>query len=184
MSRPPRAREPIKLAALELFVTQGVHATGIREIARKAGCSEAALYRHWSNKEHLVGSLFGEHMGEVVNLLEQAIGAGDDLEAKVAGACEAAFRLYDEQPLVFRFVLLVRHEQAGYLPEGTRMPQDAIEELLGPAVGGDERAARVAAAAALGIFLQTAEYVVYGRLAGPLLDYRDEVVANVMRLVR
>ena len=60
------------------------------------------------------------------------------------------------------------------------MPQDVIEELLAPALGADLRATRIAAAAALGIFLQTAEYVVYGRLEGPLLDYRDEVVRAVI----
>ena len=49
-----------------------MHATGIREIAKHAGCSEAALYRHWSNKEQLVTDLFKEHLAEVVALIDSA----------------------------------------------------------------------------------------------------------------
>jgi len=182
MSRPPRAREPIKQAALGLFVRQGVHATGIREIAKTAGCSEAALYRHWSNKDDLVASLFQEHLGEVVDLLQRAIDSADGFPAKLVAACTAAFRLYDEQPLVFHFVLLVRHEQALFLSNDIRMPQDLLEDLLQP-VCRDHQQAVLMSAAALGIFLQTAEYVIYGRLRGPLSAHTEEVSDSILRLL-
>ena len=182
MSRPPRARQPLKEAALELFVTQGVHATGIREIAKKAGCSEAALYRHWSNKEDLVTSLFREHIGEVVALLEQSLAGCKDLPSQLLAAATALYQLYDDQPLVFRFVLLVRHEQARFLAPEVRMPQDLVAGLIGQHVP-DERRAVVLSAAALGIFLQTAEYVVYGRLPGPLAAYAPDVARSIGRLV-
>ena len=67
---PPKAKQPIKDAALRLFVEQGIDATGIREIAQDAGYSEAALYRHWTNKEDLVLHLFREHLQEVVGRLD------------------------------------------------------------------------------------------------------------------
>lgn len=183
MSRPPRARQPIKDAALELFVTQGVHATGIREIAKQAGCSEAALYRHWTNKEDLVSSLFREHIGEVVDRLSAALESESDFESRIRAATAAAYQLYDEQPLVFRFVLLVRHEQVEFLrTERPRMPQDVLTELIVSKVQ-DERRAKLLAAAAMGIFLQTAEFVVYGRLDGPLGTYADDVSDLVLKLL-
>ncbi len=176
MSRPPRARQPIKDAALRLFVEQGVHATGIREIASAAGCSEAALYRHWTNKEDLVASLFTEHMGEVSQLLSEAIAsAGSDrLAPCLRAACHAAFRLYDEHPLVFRFVMLFRHELLRFLPAGQALPQDVLIGLY-IAHGMDLRQATLAAAAAMGSFLMVSEFVAYGRLPGPLSDYVDAV---------
>ena len=122
MSRPPRARAPLKGAALELFVRHGVHATGIREIARHARCSEAALYRHWPSKEALIVSLFEEHLGEVVTILDEAVGTVGDISHRVRVATAAVLRLYDDQPLVFRFVLLVRYEIATSLPADRRSP--------------------------------------------------------------
>lgn len=183
MSRPPRARQPIKDAALELFVQRGVHATGIREIAKQAGCSEAALYRHWTNKEDLVSSLFREHIGEVVDRLESAMAGHDEASDRIRAATRAAYQLYDEQPLVFRFVLLVRHEQVEFLEQAKpRMPQDVVTDLIGGYIANPDQV-KLIAASAVGIFLQTAEFVVYGRLEGPLERYADPVADLVLKLI-
>ena len=178
MSRPPRARAPLKGAALELFVRHGVHATGIREIARHARCSEAALYRHWPSKEALIVSLFEEHLGEVVAILDEAVNTVGDISHRVRTATAAVLRLYDDQPLVFRFVLLVRYEIATSLPADRRMPQDVLEELMR---AHDPENAVLLAAAAMGIFLQVADHVIFGRLPGPLSHYHDQVTNLVLR---
>lgn len=185
MSRPPKAREPLKLAALELFVENGVHATGIREISRAAGCSEAALYRHWANKDDLVRSLFQEHMDEVVSILDAAVTEADSLAERVRKCAHAAFNLYDEQPLVFRFVLLVQHELARHLPEDMRFPQDVIRDLVRQAIADGECAGDVELHTAwlLGIFLHTAEFVLYGVLPGPLVRYTDDVQQTALRIL-
>jgi AcrR family transcriptional regulator len=190
MARPPKAREPLKQAALDLFVERSVHGTGIREIAKHAGCSEAALYRHWANKDALVQALFQEHMGDVRDLLENAIAKESDLEAKVRAACRAAYKLYDEQPQVFRFVLLVQHELAKSIPPELRMPQDVVADLVRDAAARGEipKPAKgedvLLAAAVIGIFLETAVYVLYQRVPGPLSRYVDIVTQTVLRVLR
>jgi AcrR family transcriptional regulator len=190
MARPPKARLPLKAAALQLFVEQGVHGTGIRDIAKHAGCSEAALYRHWANKEALVSALFLEHLGDVRGTLEQAIQAETTFEDKIRAACRACYRLYDEQPQVFRFVLLVQHELAKDLPGDLRMPQDVVTNLIREAVAAGDLHASVAgeepllAAAVIGIFLETAVFVLYGRLPGPLSRYVEQVTQTSLRVVR
>ncbi|MHC5067552.1 MAG: TetR/AcrR family transcriptional regulator, partial [Planctomycetota bacterium] len=167
MPRPPLARQPIKDAALKLFVTQGVHATGIRDIAKVAGCSEAALYRHWTNKDDLVSSLFVEHLATVVEVLDQTISGDGSVAERLSRIIEQIFAFYDDNPLIFRFVLLVRHEQADFLPEGIRMPQEAMRELVSEQIS-DSLTANATAAAVIGSILQIAEFVVYDRLPGPL----------------
>jgi AcrR family transcriptional regulator len=186
MARPPKARLPIKIAALQLFVESGVHATGIREIAKHAGCSEAALYRHWANKEALVGSLYREHLAEVNRLLEEAISGQSTLEAKVRAAATAVYKLYDEHPLVFRFVLLVQHELAKHLEAGTRTPHGVVVDLCRwAAERGEAKGDPVLHAAALtGIFLNTATYVLYGRLPGPLLRYVEPVTKTALLVLK
>jgi AcrR family transcriptional regulator len=190
MARPPKARLPLKLAALELFVEQGVHGTGIRDIAKHAGCSEAALYRHWANKEALVTALFREHLGDVRTILEAAISGETAFEDKVRAACRACYKLYDEQLQVFRFVLLVQHELAKSLPSDLRMPQDVVTDLIKAAVASGDlrREAKgeeaLMAAAVIGIFLETAVFVLYGRLPGPLSRYVEQVTQAALRVVR
>ncbi len=186
MARPPKARVPLKLAALQLFVERGVHATGIREIAKHAGCSEAALYRHWSNKDDLVDKLFREHLVEVTDLLSAAIAAEATIPAKIEAAVRACYKLYDEQPLVFRFVLLVQHEVSKNIDGEQRMPHDVVIELAEAAkkAGEAKGDAVVLAAALIGVFLQTATYVLYGRLPGPLSAYAKTVAATAMRILK
>ena len=190
MARPPKAREPLKLAALELFVEHSVHGTGIREIAKHAGCSEAALYRHWANKEALVSALFTEHLNEVRKLIEDAIAKEQHVEGQITAACRACYKLYDEQPKVFRFVVLVQHEMAKSIPPDVRMPQDVVGDLIRQAAARGEIAklvkddAIIFAAAVIGIFLETAVYVLYERLPGPLSRYVDSVSQASLRVLR
>ncbi len=185
MPRPPKAREPLKQAALQLFVERGIHATGIREIAKHAGCSEAALYRHWANKDTLVHDLFAEFLVDVVAMLDEALQKGDDPEEQLSGAITAAYKLYDSNPLVFRFVLLVQHELSKDLDKELRMPQDAISEFIDGLVkkGICKGNPYLISASLIGIFLQTAQYVIYGRLPGPLSNYTDDVIVLAKRMV-
>jgi AcrR family transcriptional regulator len=186
MARPPKARAPLKLAALELFVTRGVHAAGIRDIAKHAGCSEAALYRHWTSKEDLVANLFREHLADVRVVIETAVASGTTLATQATAVCAACYRLYDEQPLVFRFVMLVQHELAKDLPPDLRMPQDVITDMIkaGIARGEAKGDPVMLSAAVIGIFLETANFVIYGRLPGPLLRYVEPVTASALRVMR
>lgn len=186
MARPPKARAPLKLAALELFVTKGVHAAGIRDIAKHANCSEAALYRHWTSKEDLVANLFREHLADVRLTIEAALASGTTLAQQATAVCTACYKLYDEQPLVFRFVMLVQHELAKDLPPDLRMPQDVITDMVRAAVArGEAKGDAVAlTAAVIGIFLETATFVIYGRLPGPLSRYVEPVTAMALRVLK
>lgn len=184
MPRPPLARAPLRQAALRLFVEQGFHATGIRDIARAAGVSEAALYRHWSGKDELALELFTDHLAEVTALLDRAV-AGRQPAAAVEAATRACFELYDRDPLVFRFVLLVEHDLARRLPADRRMPQDVVAGLAraATAAGGiDEDPGRLSAFL-IGLFLQTASYALYGRLAAPLSSHAGAVAAAALRVL-
>jgi len=174
------------LAALELFVTKGVHAAGIRDIAKHAGCSEAALYRHWTSKEDLVANLFREHLGDVRVAIEAAVTSGTTLEAQAKAVCTACYHLYDEQPLVFRFVMLVQHELAKDLPPELRMPQDVVTDMITKAIARGEAKGDPAmlAAAVIGMFLETANFVIYGRLPGPLSRYVEPVTAAALRVMK
>lgn len=188
MPRPPRALAPLKEAALRLFVEHGIDGTGIRELSRAAGCSEAAVYRHWTNKEALVRALYEEHLAAVCDILDAAV-SGDpqnnSLAEQVLAAVTALYHLFDEQPLVFRFVLLARHDLVIARELQNRTPLDIVQALAQRAIddGGASGDAGVLAAALTGTFLETATFVLYGRLPGPLSQHANRVAKLGLHLL-
>ncbi len=57
--RDPRAtRDRLVRAALDLFTTQGYHASTTPQIAARAGVAEGTIYRHFDSKEHLLNELY------------------------------------------------------------------------------------------------------------------------------
>ncbi len=56
-----KTREAILESVRQLFLRQGYHATGMREIARESGISLSAVYNHFSSKEEILEALLAEH---------------------------------------------------------------------------------------------------------------------------
>lgn len=55
---PQGTRDRLVRAALELFTTQGYHASTTPEIAAKAGVAEGTIYRHFASKEQLLNEIY------------------------------------------------------------------------------------------------------------------------------
>ncbi|MFE1269484.1 TetR/AcrR family transcriptional regulator [Streptomyces sp. NPDC058758] len=74
--KPTRTR--IVDAARDLMATVGLARTTTKEIARAAGCSEAALYKHFTGKEELFLAVLTERLPRLGGLLEAlAVDPGD-----------------------------------------------------------------------------------------------------------
>ncbi|MFI5657479.1 TetR/AcrR family transcriptional regulator [Streptomyces sp. NPDC051684] len=73
------ARVRIVDAAHELMLSIGLTRTTTKEIAKAAGCSEAALYKYFANKEELFVTVLGERLPKLGSLLGRLLeeGAGD-----------------------------------------------------------------------------------------------------------
>ncbi|MGW1226531.1 TetR/AcrR family transcriptional regulator [Streptomyces sp. NPDC001478] len=67
--KPARAR--IIDAAHRLMLTIGLARATTKEIAREAGCSEAALYKHFPSKEELFVVVLRERLPKVESILER-----------------------------------------------------------------------------------------------------------------
>lgn len=55
---PKGTRDRLVRAALELFTTQGYHASTTPEIAARAGVAEGTIYRHFASKEQLLNDIY------------------------------------------------------------------------------------------------------------------------------
>lgn len=81
-------------AAHELMRTIGLARTTTKEIARAAGCSEAALYKHFANKEELFVRVLKERLPGVGPLLTEL--TADPGERTVAECLTAVARRASE----------------------------------------------------------------------------------------
>jgi TetR/AcrR family transcriptional regulator, repressor of fatR-cypB operon len=70
------------IAALDLFVRDGLCETSVRDIAKASGFSNPALFKHFPSKEALANYLFERCYLELYNLITRAIRSGDTFARK------------------------------------------------------------------------------------------------------
>lgn len=161
------SRRRIERAALELFRDHGVDGATTREIARRAGLSEGALYRHFPSKEAIAETLFTSLHDRLAGLVRAAGAAGGDLGQQADQVVDAYCTVADEDWTHFAFHLL---NTAHFLPTppGRDNPVSAAEDLIEAAMARGEIAradAGVLAAMALGVVLQPALHKAHGRFS-------------------
>lgn len=179
-------KDRIEQSALTLFVKNGVDGTGVREIAKAAGITEGAIYRHFKGKDALVWKLFADNYvayGAKLDALQrEQDGTAAKLEAMVKGFC--AF--FDEDETLFRFLLLVQHGQLANVTDDMITPVQVVERVINAGVKAGDVAfkdATAATAAVFGIVLQTTTFKIYDRLQGPMSKRADALVKTCQNAI-
>lgn len=177
----PPTRMKIERAALDLFREHGITAATTREIARRAGLSEGALYRHFPSKEAIAAELFARLHHRLARLVRAAGEGPGGVGAAADRIVDAYCAVADEDWTYFAFHLL---STAHFLPspEGEDNPVAGAEDLIAAAMARGEVPARdpvVVAAMALGVVLQPALHKAHGRLQGLLSPHAPVLKAGV-----
>lgn len=96
-------RQALLDAAADLLAAEGIAAVGIREIARRAGVSHAAPYRHYANREALLADLAA---GGFARLLERfaRLSARDDPEPRFVAMARSYVRFARDEPQTWRLM--------------------------------------------------------------------------------
>ncbi|MGW0730942.1 TetR/AcrR family transcriptional regulator [Streptomyces sp. NPDC002851] len=145
--RKPPARERILDAAHELMRTVGLVRATTKEIARGAGCSEAALYKHFASKEELFVTVLKERMPRLTPLLEGLIADPyrKGVEENLTEIARAAAYFYEESfpiaaSLYAETQLRNRHMAAMWeLGTGPHLPIEHLDSYL----RAEQRAGRI-----------------------------------------
>lgn len=125
---------------LKLIGSGPAEALSLREIARKAGVSATAVYRHFPDKAALLGALCAEgHSMMAAAFREAMAGKQDVLSAFVAmGRAYVQFAL--NHPALFRLMMaqpgagpgrLLRPCEEGRVEDGMAMLVQALDDLYG-----------------------------------------------------
>ncbi len=183
---PERPRESdtrtrIERAALDSFREHGVDAATTRDIARRAGLSEGALYRHFPSKEAIAETLFYRLHIRLAHLLREAARAGGGLGAVADRIVDAYCLVADEDWTHFAFHLL---NTTHFLPTPSEEdnPVAAAEDIVSEAMTRGEIPAgdaNLLAAMALGVVLQPALHKAHGRFSSLLTPLAPQFKAGV-----
>jgi TetR/AcrR family transcriptional regulator, repressor of fatR-cypB operon len=92
------AKQKILIAALELFVRNGMCETSIREIARVSGFTNPALFKHFDGKEALANCLFERCYLELFRLVHTAISDVGTFQQKQLAVVRAYLAALDREP--------------------------------------------------------------------------------------
>ncbi|MFF5975740.1 TetR/AcrR family transcriptional regulator [Streptomyces sp. NPDC012769] len=134
--KPTRTR--IVDAARDLMRTAGLARTTTKEIAKAAGCSEAALYKYFPSKEELFVTVLGERLPPLGDLLGSLAvdPRGRGVEENLTEIARRAAHFYDQTfPMVASLYadpqLKARHEEAvRELGAGPHKPIEGVDAYL------------------------------------------------------
>ncbi|CAA7613722.1 putative transcriptional regulator, TetR family [Magnetospirillum sp. LM-5] len=165
-------------AALTLFVTKGVTETSVRDLAQAAGIAEGTLYRHYASKDDLVADLFASNYAAFARRLAELGRPIVGFRARLAALVAELFRFHDDNPTLFRFLLLVQHQALPRVHDGEDNPVSVLHSLVEQGIRDGEVTltdAALGTAMILGLMLQPATAIVYGRLDAPLSRFTDTI---------
>ena len=141
MTEPPRRvrryhhgdlRNALIQAGLGILATEGLHALSLRAVARRAGVSHAAPYRHFAHKEALLAAIAEEGFARLAATTRAAIAPfPDDPRAQLLAAHAAYVRFALDHPDHLRVMF------SGLLtgPDRPATLQAAAEAAFGLLVG-------------------------------------------------
>lgn len=171
-------REKIDRTALRLFAEKGVDRATINDIATEAGIAEGTIYRHYKNKEELIWGLFSSNYAALADRLDRLQEAETGLRAKLEAMVSMFCSLFEADPAMFSFLLLVQHGQLPRVTPAMPSPVNVVRKVLSRAMECGEIAscdAEPATAIVFGIVLQPAVFKVYGRIEQPLTELSGQL---------
>lgn len=110
--------------ARDLYLQGGLAGFSLREVARRAGVSAAAVYRHYDGKEALLREVCGEGFRVFSSYLLKSL-AAPTAKTRLHTAAEQYMRFALEEPHHYRFIFMGAAEDIGQL--GPELPLDQHE---------------------------------------------------------
>lgn len=176
-------RKRLERCALTLFVKKGVSATTIKDIAHKAGVAEGTLYRHYESKEELAQHLFSSAYEEVSHELRTLAERHPTVDEKIKGMVRFFCEKYDEDPILFNYLLLSQHSQIKIIHEKEISANEFLVSIFSEAIRKKEmnkQDPQFCAAIVMGIVLQAAISRVYGRINRTMVEDCDALVKAIL----
>lgn len=169
-------------AAVHLFVKQGYEGTTIKDIAREAGASEGALYRHFKSKEELAWYIFSTHVNAFSMELLAKMSLASTSRDKIHAYITACFNAYEEDRDLFTYLIISEHRELANFPKDYTHPGHVALKFVQEEQGkGNLRSMNiyVAASILLGSVIRLCVTRIYGNISDHLKDHTDTVTESL-----
>lgn len=163
-SRMPRdeRRGQLLTTASDVFVDRGFHATGMDEIADRAGVSKPVLYQHFSSKLDLYLAVLQQHVDILVSGVRQALRTTTDNRQRLRSAVQAFFDFIEHDSQGYRLIFENDYSNepqvAAQVKVATEACTDAVFDLISSDSGLDPHRARMIAVGLVGVSVDCARY--------------------------
>jgi AcrR family transcriptional regulator len=179
-------REMIKAQAMRLFVERGVDAVSVRDIAAACAMKPSNLYAHFAARDALVEELFHDGYAAYGEILAEIAAAPGSFREQLERLVREICRLHDKDNIRFRFLVMTQHGFLHHVERTERNPVEVICRVVALAMEAGEiprREPELMALAIIGLIVQPATGLLYGRLGGGLLKRADAIVAMCWRVL-
>ena len=122
-------------AATDAVRSTGAHAFSLRGVAREVGVDIAAVYRHFTNRTHLLGAVALRGFAQLEARMRATIADLDDPEARLMGVGRAYVLFALDEPELFRLMFGPTRGEAA-LPDPTGKTFDGPYAVLLEALDG------------------------------------------------
>ena len=116
-------------AALHIVETQGTEALTLRAAARSAGVSQAAPYRHFTNKEAILAAVAEEGFRSLMGAIRQATAAGEGPLGRLRGVGIGYVTFATSHPSHFRVMFGREMADRSASPSLRRLATETFERL-------------------------------------------------------
>ena len=183
--RDPRGKRGlIKDQAMRLFVAHGVDAVSVRDIAACCAMKPSNLYAHFESRDALVAELFHDGYAAYGAIMAEIVAAPGPFQVRLERLVREICRLHDEDTIRFRFLVMTQHGFPHHVERTDLNPVEIMCRAVAAAMDAGEIPARepeLMAMAVIGLIVQPATGLLYGRLEGRLLDRAGTIVAMCWR---
>lgn len=186
MRDPGGKRELIKAQAMRLFVERGVDAVSVRDIAASCAMKPSNLYAHFASREALVAELFHDGYAAYGGIMADIAASPGPFRVRLERLVREICRLHDKDNIRFRFLVMTQHGFLHHVERTERNPVEVICRAVATAMEAGEiprREPELMAMAIIGLIVQPATGLLYGRLSGGLLKRADTIVAMCWRVL-
>ncbi|MBL4809781.1 MAG: TetR/AcrR family transcriptional regulator [Phycisphaerales bacterium] len=178
-------RLDLRDAAIRVGVRDGIHSGSIRMIAREAGVSEGAVYKHFESKDALIRDAYTAIVEEMARDKSVLLKVDLPFEYAVRAWVKLTYEYFDGNRDAFSYVLLMPHRMAETLGKiYTVQGEMFLEFYLQAQEKGEAKLMEPGLALALftGCVLNIPRLINDGGLEGPALRYAEEVAEVVLQI--
>lgn len=124
----PDEVERILLSARELFLRKTIAKTSIKDIAAKAGCGEATVYRYFKTKQNIILKVASTFAEEVKNNFFQFRESDNGFE-KIKSFYKAYLTIYNSNKEYYRFLSELDDQFLSTMQEGKMEYEKAVGDF-------------------------------------------------------